>query len=170
MSLVFAPGPRVHAVDLDDPNDRTHWVRLLGEYDAASGALLPLGESAREATAKELTLWPGFYSWMHWQNRKGVGVINCFIGYDTRRGRSIFRVQDLFVAPPFRSKGIGRALLLRAEEEARLLRCAAIVVAAPQSTAAGSQFAALHYCVCFASTGAERGSDPLVVFHKEISS
>lgn len=47
-----------------------------------------------------------------------VGFALYFVSYSTWRGRAGIHVEDLFVPPEFRGKGVGRALLKRVAERA----------------------------------------------------
>ncbi len=53
-----------------------------------------------------------------------AGFAFYFFNYSTWRGRSGIHLEDLFVRPPFRGKGIGKALLVKVAEVAVANRCA----------------------------------------------
>lgn len=112
-------GIRIQPVDLDDAPDAGVWLRLLDGYASSregNGAALP--EDVRAKLAARLAIWPGFFSWVAWQEGNPAGVINCFTGFSTFAGRGLMNVHDLYVEPRFRRRGIAQALLARAEEEA----------------------------------------------------
>jgi GNAT superfamily N-acetyltransferase len=47
-----------------------------------------------------------------------AGLINCFEGFSTFAGKPLVNVHDLYVVPEYRGKGVSRALLKTAEQEA----------------------------------------------------
>jgi ribosomal protein S18 acetylase RimI-like enzyme len=52
-----------------------------------------------------------------------VGAATCFFGFSTFAARPLLNVHDLAVLPDFQGRGIGRALLVAAEERARARGC-----------------------------------------------
>jgi ribosomal protein S18 acetylase RimI-like enzyme len=52
-----------------------------------------------------------------------VGAAVCFFGLSTFRAQPLLNIHDLAVLPPYRGKGIGKALLAAAEEHARQRNC-----------------------------------------------
>lgn len=116
------PAPRIVAVDLDDPSDQVVWLRLLEGYarsrEGGGAGLVP---DVAHSLPDRLSAWPGFYSWIAWVGREAAGVINCFTGFSTFAGRAVLNIHDLYTEPSHRGRGVARALLARAEAEARLL-------------------------------------------------
>jgi GNAT superfamily N-acetyltransferase len=53
-----------------------------------------------------------------------AGFALYFFNYSTWRGRPGIHLEDLFVRPPFRGKGIGKALLIKVAEVAVANKCA----------------------------------------------
>jgi GNAT superfamily N-acetyltransferase len=53
-----------------------------------------------------------------------AGFAFYFFNYSTWRGRAGIHLEDLFVRPPFRGKGIGKALLIKVAEVAVANQCA----------------------------------------------
>jgi GNAT superfamily N-acetyltransferase len=53
-----------------------------------------------------------------------AGFALYFFNYSTWRGRPGIHLEDLFVRPPFRGKGIGKALLIKVAEVAVANQCA----------------------------------------------
>ena len=57
-----------------------------------------------------------------------VGIATCFFGFSTFSARPLLNVHDLAVLPDFQGRGIGRALLVAAEERARARGCAKLTL------------------------------------------
>jgi ribosomal protein S18 acetylase RimI-like enzyme len=64
-----------------------------------------------------------------------VGIAVCFRGLSTFRARPLLNIHDLAVLPPYRGRGIGRALLRAAEEHARLQGCCRLTLEVLESNA-----------------------------------
>jgi ribosomal protein S18 acetylase RimI-like enzyme len=52
-----------------------------------------------------------------------VGIAVCFVGFSTFAARPLINIHDLAVADGYRGRGIGRRLLERVEQHARVLGC-----------------------------------------------
>jgi ribosomal protein S18 acetylase RimI-like enzyme len=52
-----------------------------------------------------------------------TGIATCFFGFSTFAARPLLNVHDLAVLPASRGRGVGRALLVAAEERARARGC-----------------------------------------------
>ncbi|MYM61775.1 GNAT family N-acetyltransferase [Pseudomaricurvus sp. HS19] len=72
---------------------------------------------------KQLAEFPGSYSAIAWRGDEPVGLINCFAGFSTFRGRPLLNVHDIVVLRECRGQGISRQLLQAAEDEARRRGC-----------------------------------------------
>jgi ribosomal protein S18 acetylase RimI-like enzyme len=57
-----------------------------------------------------------------------VGAATCFFGFSTFAARPLLNVHDLAVLTEFRGRGIGRALLVAAEQRARARDCAKLTL------------------------------------------
>jgi ribosomal protein S18 acetylase RimI-like enzyme len=68
-------------------------------------------------------------------NDTPVGLAVCFRGLSTFRALPLLNIHDLAVLPPYRGKGIGRALLQAAEELARLQGCCRLTLEVLESNA-----------------------------------
>lgn len=115
--------------DYADPRDGEALVALLDAYarDPMGGGE-GLAPEAREALVQGLADTPGAFSLIAWDESRGdeddgqaVGLVNCFTAFSTFAGRRLVNIHDIVVLPPWRGKGIARALLAAVEEEARRL-------------------------------------------------
>jgi len=52
-----------------------------------------------------------------------VGMAICFLGFSTFHAKPLMNIHDFMVLPDFRGRGIGRALLAKAETTARRMNC-----------------------------------------------
>jgi ribosomal protein S18 acetylase RimI-like enzyme len=57
-----------------------------------------------------------------------IGLATCFLGFSTFAARPLLNLHDLTVAPAFRGRGVGRALLERVEAKARQLGCVKVTL------------------------------------------
>jgi len=57
-----------------------------------------------------------------------AGIATCFFGFSTFAARPLLNVHDLAVLPASRGRGIGRALLVAAEERAHARNCAKLTL------------------------------------------
>jgi diamine N-acetyltransferase len=85
-------------------------VRELAEYEKLSDAVDATSETIASALfAKEPRLFCDIAEW----NGEPVGLAIWFLNFSTFRGRHGIYLEDIFVRPPFRNKGIGKALMAR---------------------------------------------------------
>lgn len=110
--------------NLDDPSDQTAILELIDMY-----ARDPLGDGAPLAGDVRERLLPGLRQLgtcrvFLAQNRDAfIGIAVCFLGYSSFRARPLVNIHDLAVAPGYRGKGVGRALLEAVEQAARDWGC-----------------------------------------------
>ena len=62
---------------------------------------------------------PGAFSLIARLDGQPAGLANCFTGFSTFAAEPLVNVHDMGVLPEYRDRGIGRALLLAVEDEAR---------------------------------------------------
>jgi GNAT superfamily N-acetyltransferase len=85
-------------------------VSELADYEKLSGDVDATPEAIAAALfAREPRLFCDIAEW----NREPAGFSVWFLNFSTFRGRHGIYVEDLFVRPVFRGKGIGKALLAR---------------------------------------------------------
>ena len=104
MSLAIrAAAPADSALIFDLVRELADYEKLAGEVDAAPEAI------AAALFASEPRLFCDIAEW----DAEPVGFAVWFLNYSTFRGRHGIYVEDLFVRPAFRGKGIGKALMAR---------------------------------------------------------
>jgi GNAT superfamily N-acetyltransferase len=85
-------------------------VRELADYEKLSGEIDATPEAIAAALfAREPRLFCDIAEW----NGEPAGFSVWFLNFSTFRGRHGIYVEDLFVRPAFRAKGIGKALMAR---------------------------------------------------------
>ena len=85
-------------------------VRELADYEKLSGDVDATPEAIAAALfAREPRLFCDIAEW----NGEPAGFAVWFLNFSTFRGRHGIYVEDLFVRPAFRAKGIGKALMAR---------------------------------------------------------
>nr|WP_246543623.1 GNAT family N-acetyltransferase [Novosphingobium profundi] len=95
-------------------------VRLLDAYarDPMGG-----GEGLATQVAERLPMalhaFPGAFSVLAFAGAVPVGLANCFTGFSTFAARPLVNIHDLVVLSPYRGKGVGSALMVAVEDEAR---------------------------------------------------
>jgi GNAT superfamily N-acetyltransferase len=114
----------IREANLRDPADAAALVEALEAYarDPMGGAS-PLPTDVAERLAPSLAAHPGAHVLLAWEGSRPVGVATCFVGFSTFAARPLLNVHDLGVVADRRGRGIGRALLARAEVLARSLGC-----------------------------------------------
>jgi ribosomal protein S18 acetylase RimI-like enzyme len=119
--LSIAPALAIEPADYANRRDAADLLALLDTYarDPMGGGA-PLSREARERIVPGLGASPGAFSLLARLDGAAVGLANCFTGYSTFAAAPVINIHDLAVAPGHRGRGIGRALLLAVEDEARL--------------------------------------------------
>jgi GNAT superfamily N-acetyltransferase len=85
-------------------------VRELADYEKLSGEVDTTPEAIAAALfAREPRLYCDIAEW----NGEPAGFAVWFLNFSTFRGRHGIYLEDIFVRPPFRRRGIGKALLKR---------------------------------------------------------
>ena len=115
-----AAGPLFALVDYEDRDDARELVALLDGYARdPTGGGEPLPDLARERLAATLAATPNAFSLIGRVGGEPVALANCFVTLSTFACRPLVNVHDLAVAPGWRGRGVGRALLAAVEAEAR---------------------------------------------------
>ena len=117
----LAPALAIEPADYANPRDAADLLKLLDTYarDPMGGGS-PLTPEARERIVPGLAATPGAFSLIARIDGEAVGLANCFTAYSTFAAAPLVNVHDIAIAPAFRGRGLGRALLLAVEAEARV--------------------------------------------------
>ena len=104
-------------------------LAVLDSYAAGDmGGGAPLDPDARRRLIPALREQTHALVLLAFDDAQVVGVATCFFGFSTFSARPLLNVHDLAVLPDFQGRGIGRALLLAAEEHARARNCAKLTL------------------------------------------
>jgi ribosomal protein S18 acetylase RimI-like enzyme len=116
----LAPTVTVRLADYADAADAARVVALLDSYarDPMGGGE-PLSEDVRERLVPGLAAHPGAFSLLAFAGDEALGLANCITGFSTFAARPLVNIHDMAVLPEARGKGVGRALMLAVEAEAR---------------------------------------------------
>ena len=115
---------RIRQADLKNPRDGVAVVTILDSYAAdprGGGQALP--RDVRERLVPALQEHPTTLVLLAFAGEEAIGIAVCFTGFSTFRARPLLNIHDLAVLPPYRGKGVGRALLAAAEDHARREGC-----------------------------------------------
>lgn len=119
----------VRLANLADPADQTTIVELLDMYCRDQfGDENPLSAEARANLIPGLIAHGGARVFLAHEDDVPAGLAICLIGFSSFRGKPLINIHDLAVAPGFRGRGIGRALLTAIDDEARCLGCCRVTL------------------------------------------
>ena len=114
----------VRPADLLDPDDGRQIVELLDMYSKEPlGQATPLPPDVRERLVPGLREHPSSLVLLALDNSSAVGIAVCFLGFSTFSARPLLNIHDLAVRPELRGRGVGRALLEAAQQQARQRDC-----------------------------------------------
>jgi len=116
----LAPTITVRLADYADAADAVRVVALLDSYarDPMGGGK-PLSDDVRKRLVPGLAAHPGAFSLLAFAGEEALGLANCITGFSTFAARPLVNIHDMAVLPEARGKGVGRALMLAVEAEAR---------------------------------------------------
>jgi len=114
----------VRVADLGDPADGAGIVTVLDSYasDLVGGGE-PLSDDVRATLIEKLAAQPNALVLVACDAGRCIGIAICFFGFSTFAARPLLNIHDLAVLPTYRGQGIGRALLVAAEQQARERGC-----------------------------------------------
>jgi ribosomal protein S18 acetylase RimI-like enzyme len=115
--------------DLNDPAHQAAIVDLLDMYCRSEfGNGKPLSAAARTRLISGLVKHGGARVFLAYEDNEPAGVAICLVGFSTFKGQPLMNVHDLAVAPRFRGRGIGQALLEAVAAQARQLGCCKVTL------------------------------------------
>lgn len=115
--------------DLADPQHQVAILELLDMYCRDQfGDSQPLADETRANLIPGLVRHGGARVFLAHHDEQPVGVAICFHGFSTFRARPLINVHDIAVAPAFRGRGIGQALLAAVEQHAREHGCCKVTL------------------------------------------
>jgi ribosomal protein S18 acetylase RimI-like enzyme len=115
--------------DLDDPAHQAAIIDLLDMYCRNEfGDGRPLTAETRANLIPGLQKHGGARVFLAFEGNEPVGLALCFVGFSSFRARPLVNVHDLAVAPQFRGRGIGKALLDAVADDARSLGCCKVTL------------------------------------------
>jgi len=114
----------IRTADYTNPTDREALLTLLDAYARdPMGGNQPLPDEVKARLCDALAAFNGARSWLAWQGKRPVGLLNAFLGFSTFKATPLLNIHDLVVDSAWRGQGIGRALLAQAQQEAERLGC-----------------------------------------------
>jgi len=129
-AMTAAPnGIVVQPIDYTDPAQGNILVDLLDGYahDPMGGGD-PLHDDVKRNLPSRLASIPHAFSLVAYVDKNPAGLINCFEGFSTFAARPLVNVHDLYVDSAYRGRGVGKALLQAAEDEARRRECCKVTI------------------------------------------
>jgi GNAT superfamily N-acetyltransferase len=104
-------------------------LRLTNEYACdPMGNGHPLPDEVLQNLITGLKEHPTTLIFVAYIDEKPVGIATCFVGFSTFAAKPLINVHDLAVTSEYRGCGVGRALLMAVEEEARRRDCAKLTL------------------------------------------
>jgi GNAT superfamily N-acetyltransferase len=127
---------QIRQADLANPRDANGITTILNSYAVEPvGGGQPIPPDVQERVVPALRDHPTALVLLAFDDDTAVGIAVCFRGLSTFRARPLLNIHDLAVLPPYRGRGIGRALLQAAEEHARLQGCCRLTLEVLESNA-----------------------------------
>jgi ribosomal protein S18 acetylase RimI-like enzyme len=110
----------VRQADLHNAAQAEAVVELLDMYSQNEfGSGRPLPEFVRANLIPGLQAHPGSLVFLAYDDEQPVGLAICFWGFSSFNAKPLVNIHDLAVAPRYRGRGIGQALLEAIEVAAR---------------------------------------------------
>jgi ribosomal protein S18 acetylase RimI-like enzyme len=115
--------------DLANPAHQAAIVELLDMYCRNEfGDGQPLSDDAKANLIPGLVQHGGARVFLAYSAQEPAGLAICFLGFSSFKARPLLNVHDLAVAPKFRGRGIGLALLDAVAEHARAAGCCKVTL------------------------------------------
>ena len=116
--------PVITLVNYSDPEHGSDLIAMLEIYarDPMGGGST-LSDHVRIHLLADLAARPFAFSLLAYNDKKPVGLANCFFGYSTFSARPLVNIHDLVTHPDYRGSGIATALFSEIERLALLEGC-----------------------------------------------
>jgi ribosomal protein S18 acetylase RimI-like enzyme len=115
--------------DLANPAHQAAIIDLLDMYCRDEfGAGRPLPPQTRANLIPGLVKHGGARVFLAYEGDTPSGLALCLVGFSSFAARPLVNIHDIAVAPQFRGRGIGRALLEAVEADARQLGCCKVTL------------------------------------------
>ena len=115
--------------DLANSTHQAAIIELLDMYCRNEfGDGKPLSDDAKAKLISGLVKHGGTRVFLAYSGQEPAGLAICFIGFSSFKAKPLLNVHDLAVAPQFRGRGIGQALLEAVAEHARSLGCCKVTL------------------------------------------
>jgi GNAT superfamily N-acetyltransferase len=109
---------------LNLPEDGAAYREMLSMYAADPfGQGVALDDTVLDKVVADLRGHPCMYPFLAFMDRTPAGFATCFLGYSTFKAAPLMNIHDIAVAPAYRRRGIGRALIETIAAEAGKLGC-----------------------------------------------
>ncbi|QDU28740.1 putative acetyltransferase [Anatilimnocola aggregata] len=123
---------QVRLANLHDATDARAVVELLDMYSQDEfGSSAPLSPAARENLIPGLIKHGGARVFLASDDtiaQQPIGLAICLLGFSSFRGAPLLNIHDIAVSPAARGHGVGTALLLALEEDAKSLGCCKVTM------------------------------------------
>lgn len=114
----------ISQADFSASQDAQALRQLMQEYaNDPMGGGKPLAEDMLAELPDKLLSFPGAYSVIAWEGEKPVGLINCFTGFSTFKGKPLVNIHDVIVTASHRGRGLAVNMLQAVEQEAVARGC-----------------------------------------------
>jgi len=115
---------RVRLALLGDPDDAADYRDMLNQYASDPlGQDAPLPEPLLDKAVADLREHPCAMPFLAYWDERPAGFATCFLGYSTFKAAPLLNIHDIAVAPDYRRRGIGSALLEAIATQAERMGC-----------------------------------------------
>jgi ribosomal protein S18 acetylase RimI-like enzyme len=110
----------IRELDYGDAAQVAGFLAVLDAYARGEmGGSAPLDPDVRRRLPEALRAQSNAVVLLACEGATVVGIATCFVGFSTFAARQLLNVHDLAVVPAAQGRGVGRALLVAAEAQAR---------------------------------------------------